>query len=329
MRYILSIVLVLWTTQSLALEWKAVQLATLKGVTEIELDARSGKIVAHAEAGSFAYAEGGFSTATEVASPVVPPPGDIIPHGTVVTGKNVVAQAWLIQPTRRYDHEVLGDEVEAGALKIRHRDGREMIYELGDQYVFEDLTPRLADMDGDGLDEVILARSSLSEGAAVSVYKVGKRRLEQFAVSPSVGLAYRWLNPIGAADFDSDGEMDIAVVETPHLGKSLVIYGRDASKLQELGRLQGFSTHVSGSTIIAMSLVIDINKDGIFDIVLPNEDRTALKAMTFRGAKFLELASGPAGAPIVTNLLHADVDGDGVADIIYGRKDGVVEAILR
>ena len=31
-------------------------------------------------------------------------------------------------------------------------------------------------------------------------------------MSPSIGLAYRWLNPIGAGDFDADGEMDIAVV---------------------------------------------------------------------------------------------------------------------
>ena len=45
-------------------------------------------------------------------------------------------------------------------------------------------------MDGDGLEEIIFARSSLTEGAAVSVYRVGDRQIEQFAVPPSIGLAY-------------------------------------------------------------------------------------------------------------------------------------------
>ena len=44
---------------------------------------------------------------------------------------------------------------------------------VGGPNVFEDLPPRLADVDGDGLDEIILVRASFSEGAAVSIYRVG------------------------------------------------------------------------------------------------------------------------------------------------------------
>ena len=121
------------------------------------------------------------------------------------------------------------------------------------------------------------------EGAAVSIYRVGERRLEHFAVSPSIGLAYRWLNPVGVADFDADGEMDVAVVEMPHLGRSLVIYSRTASRLKERGRLSGFSNHHMGSTIIDLSVAFDVNNDGVVDMILPDEERRLLQAMTFKG----------------------------------------------
>lgn len=229
--------------------------------------------------------------------------------------KNQVRRTWLVQPTGRYDHGLLGDLVEAGALKVQLRDGREMVYELGEQYVFEDLTPRLADMDGDDLDEIILARSSLSEGAAVSVYRIGEHQIEQFAVSPSIGLAYRWPNPIGVDDFDADGEMDIAVVETPHLGKTLVIYGREVSRLKSIGHVGRYSTHIMGSTVL--------------NIVLSNGSKDRLVAVTFRGRKFTTLWEGPKGAPIVTEVLRVDIDANGSIDILHGRKDGTVEAILQ
>ncbi|MEL0110997.1 MAG: VCBS repeat-containing protein [Rickettsiales bacterium] len=328
-RSLLAAALCVWAAAAPAAEWQAAGLGKVDGLSRLSVDASSGALYAHGAEGRFVLAGRRFVASPADSAAAAAAPSDIIPHGRVAVGANHIARAWLVQPTRRYDHGVLGDEIEAAALKVELRDGREMVYELGDQYVFEDLLPRLADMDGDGLDEVFLARSSLTEGAAVSIYKVGPRRLEQFSVTPSIGLPYRWLNPLGAADFDADGEMDIAVVETPHLGKTLVVYGRQAARLRELGRLRGFSTHAAGSTVLEMAVVLDLNDDGVMDMVLPNETRGALVGVTFRGGAFAVLASGPKAAPIVTEVVSVNVDGQGLPDIVYGRADGTIEAILR
>jgi len=323
------LIFVLFSAESVAADLRVVTLGQVDGVSHLVIDPNTGVVFGQGTAGGFAIVAG-KPLQRRVDIPFVEEaPSDAIPHAGVAIGKNQVRRAWLVQPTGRYDHGVLGDMIEAGALKVQLRDGREMVYELGDQYVFEDLTPRLADMDGDGLDEIILARSSLSEGAAVSVYRIGERQIEQFAVSPSIGLAYRWLNPIGAGDFDADGEMDIAVVETPHLGKTLVIYGREVSRLKSIGHAGGYSTHSMGSAVLEMAVVADLNDDGVLDIVLPNGSKDRLVAVTFRGRKFTTLWEGPKGAPIVTEVLRVDIDAKGSMDILYGRKDGTVEAILQ
>jgi len=148
-------------------------------------------------------------------------------------------------------------------------------------------------------------------------------------VSPSIGLAYCWLNPIGASDFDADGEMDIAVVETPHLGKTLVIWGREVSRLKSIGHAGGYSTHIVGSTVLKMAVVADLNEDGLLDIVPPNGSEDRLVVVTFRGRKFTTLWQGPKGKPIVTEVLRVDIDANGSINILHGRKDGTVEAILQ
>jgi hypothetical protein len=42
---------------------------------------------------------------------------------------NDIAQAWLTRPTKRYDHAILGDAIEAGGLAVKTRDGKTL--ELG------------------------------------------------------------------------------------------------------------------------------------------------------------------------------------------------------
>ena len=50
-------------------------------------------------------------------------PQGALPDGQVATGQHDIARAWLAEPTDRYDHGVLGDKIEAGALVIETRDG--------------------------------------------------------------------------------------------------------------------------------------------------------------------------------------------------------------
>ena len=58
-----------------------------------------------------------------------------------------IASAWLADPTTRYDHGVLGDQIEAAALRLRTRDGKVLTYRLPGDSVFEDLEPRIVALD--------------------------------------------------------------------------------------------------------------------------------------------------------------------------------------
>jgi len=115
-------------------------------------------------------------------------PQDALPDGRPAVASRGsggrIAEAWLIAPTGRYDHGVLGDAVEAGGLMVRLRDGGERRLLLPENQVFEDLQPRLADLDGDGAEEILVVRSSLDAGAVLAVYGLAGDELKLIAEGP-------------------------------------------------------------------------------------------------------------------------------------------------
>ena len=176
-----------------------------------------------------------------------------IPDSQAVAGSRNIAWAWLGSPTSRYPHDALGSSVHAASLHaiVLQPDGsqRALALELPPHRVFEDRVPRLADLDGDGRDEIILVESDARLGSSLVVYglRLGAAArqpvLAQLARSPFIGTANRWLNPVGVADFDGDGRPDIAAVTTPHVGGVLTLYRFQPPVLEIGAQLPGLSNH--------------------------------------------------------------------------------------
>lgn len=161
--------------------------------------------------------------------------------------------------TTAYGHGVLGDAVEASALLVRTEDGAGVrcdVVEAGPERVFEDTGPRLIDLDGDGLNEVIVVASHAAQGARLEVYGYGTRdgALRLLAHTPYIGTRFRWLAPVGAADLDGDGHMEIAYIDRPHLAKTLRIWRFKDGALTEIAVQQGYSNHKIGWPFIAGGL---------------------------------------------------------------------------
>jgi hypothetical protein len=260
---------------------------------------------------------------------ILPAPSDIIPQAPIIQGTRDIRAAWFASPTERYDHGVLGDRIEAAALKVETAAGEILSHELSGESVFEDLTPRLADIDGDGRDEIVAVRSYVNRGAAVALYGIRGGELVRLAESHPIGLPHRWLNPVGAGDFDGDGMSEVAIVQTPHIGGILIFYRWQGARLTETTRRFGFSTHAMGSTVLGMSAMLDIDGDGAEDILVPDQGRTDLKAISYAGGAFRILWSVPNDARIVTSIVTAALDGHGGTDILYGLADGSVMLLAR
>jgi hypothetical protein len=257
------------------------------------------------------------------------PPAGALPDGRPGLGTRDIAEAWLIEPTTRYGHGVLGDATEAAGLQVVLTDGRRPTFRLEDDTVFEDLQPRVADLDGDGRDEVITVRSGPGSGAALAVFDVSDGGLRLEAQTPAIGRSNRWLNPVGVGDFDGDGRPEVAYVETPHIGGTLRIWQMVGGRLVQLDDLYGFSNHRIGSRALGLSAILDLDGDGSDDLLLPDAARRTLRLMSFRDRRFAELGRVTHGEDIATDFLVGDWNGNGRADVAYGLADGSWVHLLR
>lgn len=228
-------------------------------------------------------------------APAARPPAfpDALPDGVPGRGANDIALAWLAAPTDRYDHAVLGDGIEAAALRVRTRAGAELVYTLPGDSVFEDLRPRVLDVDGDGRDEVLVVRSRPDVGASLVALGIRGGALVPVAETPPIGRGHRWLNPVGVADVDGDGRSEVLVVLTPHIGGTLVVYGFGAGGFAEKARMGGFSNHAIGSRSLGLAAFFDADGDGVVDVALPAADRSSLRVVSFARGATRELAAIP------------------------------------
>jgi len=211
----------------------------------------------------------------------------------IAQGQNDIAEAWLIAPVTRYKHFVQGSNYEPGGVRLKMADGRVLTLMLDAAYVFEDRQPRLADLDGDGKDEIILVLTALDQGASLAAYAVEGDAITLKAKTPFVGQPYRWLNPAGIADFDGDGQLDVALVAMPHLVKRLEFWTLGPKGFQKIGAVDDVSNHNNGSPFTGMAAVADIDHDGIADLAIPDGSRRFIRVISFAKGKVRDIARLP------------------------------------
>ncbi|MCL6284392.1 VCBS repeat-containing protein [Ruegeria sp. 2012CJ41-6] len=167
----------------------------------------------------------------------------------------VIIEARFAEPNAAYAHGVLGDAMEWSALHLTHagRDGRSATVKirLPSDHVFEDLAPRLVDLSLDGHpDAVMVVETDIALGAALALYGAGGK----IAETPHIGIPFRWLAPVGAADLDGDGHIEIAYIDRPHLAKTLRIWRFKGGDLTEIATIPGLTNHRIGEDFISGGL---------------------------------------------------------------------------
>ena len=157
-----------------------------------------------------------------------------------------VTSARYTDPTDRYGHAVLGDAIEWGGLEVTTENGQRFKLTLPETRVFEDIEPRLI-ATPDGRVLVMVVETEVSTGARLSLYDESGL----VAATPHIGRTNRWLAPIGAADLDGDGALEVAYVDRPHLAKTIRIWRLSDAGLAPVADLPGFTNHRIGEDTIA------------------------------------------------------------------------------
>jgi len=250
-----------------------------------------------------------------------------MPDARITTGTGDIAEAWYSEPTTRYPHAVLGDNIEAGALKVKNQRGETYTIRLEKNEVFEDIAPRLADLDLDGRTEVIAILSSRTGGASIAIYNLNGNAFIKVAQTPFIGRSFRWLNIAGIDNFGGNRRPDIAAVITPHLAGVLQFYRYRNDRLALITQARGFSNHFIGSNELRLSAVADFNANGIPDLAIPSLARNELVVLGIEGSRFTELDRVELPARI--NRAIGVEEADGQVKFIVGLDDGKIYRVFK
>jgi hypothetical protein len=225
------------------------------------------------------------------------------PHPAVGAQLPWPVKATLSDPTERYPHKVLGRIPAFTSLTVTAEVCTDCAapqitaaLTLDAPLVFEDVAPRLWDVTGDGRPEVVVVQSHESLGARLTVWALrdpGQPDAPLFrmlAATDFIGTRFRWLAPFGLGDFTGDGQIEIAYVETPHLGKTLRLVGLDGDRLVERAALSGVTNHRIGEESIAGGVRFC---DGRSEAVLASADRQRLVAIQWIDGSLVSQDIGP------------------------------------
>ncbi len=166
-----------------------------------------------------------------------------------------------------------------------------------------DSSPALADLDGDGLDEIIVG----DDGGWLHVLRQDGEELPGFPqragglieASPAIG------------DLDGDGSLDVVVGSWD--GR---MYVWDSA-----GRLLAGWPQAAADQFISSAALVDLDGNGRPDVIAGSKDGR-LYGWDSRGRP---LAGFPVemGAPVFSSPWVGDLDGDSRADIVVGANNGI------
>lgn len=178
--------------------------------------------------------------------------------------------------------------------------------------------PVLADVNGDGIDEIFVNENDLI-GPTLHAYLAGGSPLPGWPVESAYGIP-------AIADLDYDGALEIATYLNKGTDLSGIMIAETAVYRPDGSRAPGYAYRFRPSTQ-AYPAVGDVDGDGMAEIIIPGITNDWLGVIYVIGRDGLERSIPLAGAGTVSNQAAlGDLDGDGAPEIVAQLTTGLTVA---
>ncbi len=208
-----------------------------------------------------------------------------------------VVKAEFEGPTERYPHNIMGSlsahtDLVVSWAKCRNcpPEAQRLNIRLPETLVFEDFVPRIVDLDDDGRSEVLVVESDQQQGARLALWAVQDGQLVRAAHSDFIGKHFRWLAPIGVADFHGNGVPLVAYIEKPHIDKVLRLVGLEGDRLIAVEHMTGVTNHQIGQETVHSRIVMCSGRPSILALSA-NGKRVLLIGWTEKGRQVRDVGA--------------------------------------
>ena len=206
----------------------------------------------------------------------------------------------LAEPTDRYPHSSLGDNLEATTAVVVTVGVNEVetVYRSeGD--VIESIAPLLADVDGDGIDDVALVVSNDGEVWMVVASSTGGGVV---ATSDPVDRFLGWRQLVAVGRLGPNGETEMVEILYPDTNGSVRFLSPVGSELRVVASRTGYRSHEFGSRNLEQVLAADVDRDGHIEVILPTLDRQHIAGVRHSPDGAVDMWSRPLGGTLASNI---------------------------
>jgi len=209
------------------------------------------------------------------------------------------------------------DQLAASTLLVLEaREGQIRILariDLPGEDAYEGIAPFWADIDGDGVEDLVTTVSNGSLGARIRAYVWDGGWIRQEIDGPATGRGDRWLHQLTAGRFGPDGAVEIVAVRNPRQEPEMEFFRLGDGALEPAASLPGVTSHVPGSRNLDQTAAGDFNGDGKPEVLAMDLRRRAIVAIQRNLSGANEIWRLEAGGEIVSNFAPVELLGEGLA----------------